>query len=49
MRMMVKGVFIGGVVGAVVVAAKSMQSDEPNDVVASKLARTAGGAAVARG
>jgi hypothetical protein len=49
MRMMVKGVFIGGVVGAVVVVAKSMQSDEPNDVVASKLARTAGGAAVAGG
>ena len=38
----------GGVVGAVVVAAKSMQSDEPNDVVASKVARGAGGAAVGR-
>ena len=42
-----KGAVLGGVVGAVVVAAKSMQSDEPNDVVASKVARTAGGAAVA--
>ena len=29
MGMMLKGVVIGGVVGAVVVAAKSMQSDEP--------------------
>jgi hypothetical protein len=49
MRMMVKGVVLGGVVGAVIVAAKSLQGDEPNDVVASKMARTAGGAAVAGG
>ena len=49
MRMIWKGAFLGGLVGAVVVAAKSMQSDEPNDVLASKVARTAGGAAVAGG
>jgi hypothetical protein len=37
------------VAGAVAVAVKSLQSDEPNDVVASKMARTAGGAALAGG
>jgi hypothetical protein len=49
MRLILKGALLGGVVGAVVVAVRSMQSDEPNDVVASKVARTAGGAAVAGG
>jgi hypothetical protein len=49
MRMIWKGALLGGVVGAAVVAAKSLQNDEPNDVVASKIARTAGGAAVAGG
>ena len=49
MRMIWKGAALGAVVGAGVVAAKSMQSDEPNDVVGSKMARTAGGAALAGG
>jgi hypothetical protein len=49
MRMIWKCAVLGGVVGAVVVAVKSLQSDEPNDVVASKMARTAAGGAVAGG
>ncbi len=49
MGKVVKGVLLGGLIGAAVAGVKSLQQDQPSEDAAGQVARTAAGAAAVGG